>query len=129
MTVTYAIDPSQRLIVTRCAGQTELRDVIAHFEQLMKDPECPPVLDVLLDLTEMTGVPDSGQLHAAAAATARASEQIQFDHCAIVTATEQNRGLAMVWEMFARQSFRATGVFRSFDEAHAWLATTRQPRP
>jgi hypothetical protein len=128
MTVTYAIDPAQRLIVTRCVGNTDLRDVIAHFEQLVNDPACPPVLNVLLDLTEMTTVPDSGQLHVAAAATARARERIEFDHCAIVAASETTRGLAMVWEMFARQSFRATGVFRSFDEAQAWLATSETDR-
>jgi len=125
MSVSYEIDPARRLIHTRCIGDTTLRDVMEHFEALVNDPDCPPVLDVLLDLTEMTAVPDSGQLHAAAAATAKASERIQFDHCAIVTAYESTRGLAMVWEMFARQTFRATGVFRSLEDARAWLASTR----
>lgn len=125
MPITYEIDPAQRLILTRCVGNTDLREVMAHFEELVNDPSCPPVLDVLLDLTEMTAVPDSGQLHAAAAATAKASERIQFDHCAIVTSSEPTRGLALVWEMFARQSFRATGVFRTFEDARSWLATSK----
>ena len=125
MPITYEIDQARRLIVTRCVGQTELREVMKHFEDLVKDPACPPVLDVLLDLSEMTAVPDSGQLHVAAAATAKAREHIEFDHCAIITATESTRGLAMVWEMFARQSFHATGVFRTFEEARGWLASSR----
>jgi hypothetical protein len=125
MPITYEIDQARRLIVTRCVGHTELREVMKHFEELVRNPDCPPVLDVLLDLSEMTAVPDSGQLHAAAVATAKASEHIQFDHCAIVTATEPTRGLAMVWEMFAQQSFRATGVFRTLEEARGWLASSR----
>ncbi len=125
MPVIYQIDPARRLIHTRCVGETTLRDVMEHFETLVNDPESPPVLDVLLDLTEMTAVPDSGQLHAAASAAAKASQRIQFDHCAIVTSSEATRGLAMVWEMFARQSFRATGVFRTFEDARAWFASTR----
>ena len=71
MPITYEIDPARRLILTRCVGHTDLREVMTHFEQLVNDPNCPPVLDVLLDLSEMTAVPDSGQLHAAAAATAK----------------------------------------------------------
>jgi len=125
MPITYEIDRARGLIVTRCVGETELREVMNHFEELVNDPSCPPVLDVLLDLSEMTTVPDSGQLHAAAAAAAKASEHIQFDHCAIVAATEPTRGLAMVWEMFARQSFRATEVFRTFPEARGWLETSK----
>ena len=125
MAVTYVFDPAERLIVTRCAGNTELRDVLAHFEQLVNDPACPPVLDVLLDLSEMTTVPDSGQLHAAAAATARAGERITFGLCAIVASSEPTRGLAMVWQMFAQQSFRATETFRTHADARAWLASSR----
>ena len=125
MPITYEIDTANRLIVTRCVGHTELREVISHFQELVNDPRRPAVLDVLLDLTEMTTVPDSGQLHAAASATAEATSHIQFDHCAIIAASEPTRGLAMVWEMFARQSFRATGVFRTYEEAKTWLASSK----
>jgi predicted Co/Zn/Cd cation transporter (cation efflux family) len=71
----------------------------------------------------MTAVPDSGQLHAAAAATADASRHVQFDHCAIVAATEPARGIAMIWQMFAQRSFRAAETFRTTDEARAWLTS------
>ncbi|HKP30357.1 MAG TPA: STAS/SEC14 domain-containing protein [Gemmatimonadales bacterium] len=125
MPITYEIDPDRRLIVTRCIGNTGLTEVLEHFEQLINDPNCPPVLNVLLDLTEMTAVPDSGQLHVAAAATARASRHVQFDHCAIVAASEPTRGLAMVWQMFAQQSFRAAETFRTPEEARAWLASAK----
>ena len=125
MPITYEIDPGRRLIVTRCIGDTVLSEVLQHFQQLISDPDCPPVLNVLLDLTEMTAVPDSGQLHAAAAAAAQASRHVQFDHCALVAASEPTRGLAMVWQMFAQQSFRATETFRTREEALAWLASAK----
>jgi len=125
MPISYEIDRPNRLILTRCVGQTELQEVMRHFEELVNLPDCPPSLDVLLDLTEMTTVPDSSQLHAAASATARASEQIRFDHCAIVASSEPVRGLAMIWVMFAQQSFQAAEVFRTFEEARGWLASAR----
>ena len=125
MPITYQIDTERRLIVTRCIGATTLNEVLQHFGELVRDPQCPPVLDVLLDLTEMTAVPDSGQLHVAAAATAEAATQIQFGQCAIVASSEETRGLAMVWEMFAQNSFRATETFRTFADARAWLASSR----
>jgi hypothetical protein len=70
-------------------------------------------------------VPDSGQLHAAAAATAEAARHVQFDHCAIVASSESTRGTAMIFQMFAQQSFGAAETFRSIEEARAWLATAR----
>jgi hypothetical protein len=124
MPITYEIDPDLRLIVTRCVGQTGLTEVLQHFGQLINDPGCPPVLNVLLDLTEMTAVPDSGQLHAAAAAAAEASRHVQFDHCAIVASTEQTLGIGMMWLMFAQRSFRAAETFRTHWEARAWLASS-----
>lgn len=123
--VTYEIDQARRLILTRCVGETTLQEVIAHFGALLRDPATPPSLDVLLDLTEMTGKPDSGQLHTAAAMTLQAGERIRFDHCAIVTASEPARAIALVWEMFARQAFQATAVLGSVEEARAWLAATK----
>jgi predicted N-formylglutamate amidohydrolase len=125
MPITYEFESDGRLIVTRCVGDTVLTEVLQHFGQLVNDPNCPPVLDVLLDLTEMTTVPDSSQLHAAARAAAQATEHVQFDHCAIVASTEPVRGLAMAWQMFAQRSFRAAETFRTFEEARAWLATSR----
>lgn len=125
MPITYEIDPGRRLIVTRCVGETVLAEVLEHFEQLVNDPDRPAVLDVLLDLTGLTSTPDSGQLHAAAAAASRASEHITFDHCAIVASTEQTRGIGMIWQMFAQQAFRAAETFPGEEEARAWLASSR----
>jgi hypothetical protein len=31
----------------------------------------------------------------------------------------------MAWQMFAQRSFRAAETFRTFEEARAWLATSR----
>jgi len=125
MPITYEIDQVRRLIHTRCTGPTTLQEVVAHFAELVNDPASPASLDVLLDLTEMTAVPDSGQLHVAASVTREARSRIRFDHCAIVTASEATRGLALVWEMFAREAFQASSVFRSTEEARAWLAATK----
>jgi hypothetical protein len=39
--VAYRIDPELSRIVTDCRGETTLRDVVAHFDELEVDPSCP----------------------------------------------------------------------------------------
>ena len=62
----YVIDRELQRIVTRRTGNTTLKEVLAHFDELELDPDCPPGADVLLDLTAMTSLPNVGQIRGAA---------------------------------------------------------------
>lgn len=125
MPVTYAIDRARGIIRTSCTGYVTADDVAEHFETLVRDPDCPHVLDVLLDLTETMSVPSSAKLRVVAEDIRRIRERVQFGACAIVVATDALHGALMVFEVMAARSFRTTKIFRDVGEAAAWLAAER----
>jgi hypothetical protein len=125
MPVTYRIDRSKQLIHTRCIGAVVLEEVRRHFITLSQDKECPPRLDVLLDLSEMATLPESDQLRTVTSDIAHLRPQIQFGICAIVASRSPLFGMARMFEVFAERYFSATGVFRSEPEAVEWLEAQR----
>ncbi len=126
MPVTYRIESVAQFIHTRCTGAVVLDEVRQHFVTLSQDPACPSRLDVLLDLSEMTTVPESGQLRIVAADIARIRSQVQFGSCAIVAPAEAIFGMSRMFEIFTEKYFAATHVFRSEAEATRWLEWRRR---
>ena len=123
MPVSYTIDAERCRIATHCSEFTTLREVLAHFEELELDPDCPPGADVLLDLTEMTSLPDFDQMRLAAERANDAARRVRFGSCAILVGNEGMFGMARVFEAFAERSFSRISVFRSRDAAEEWLRT------
>jgi hypothetical protein len=121
MTVTYRIDQAKRRIHTRCVGAVTLDEVLQHFADLVRDPDCPGRLDVLLDLSETTSLPTSYQLTAVTTEVARVRPRVQFDGCAIIATQDALFGMARMFEVFAENYFGATRVFRTMDEGTSWL--------
>lgn len=121
MPVTYRIDREQNRILTRCTGETTLREVLSHFDELEIDPDCPPHADVLLDLSAIETLPNVGQIRAAAERAGDASRKVGFGACAVVVGSEAWFGMARVFEAFTEPYFARTAVFRSVDAAEAWL--------
>ena len=129
MPVTYSIDKAQRIIRTKCAGFVTLDQVVDHFRMLEQDPVCPGKLDVLLDLSETTSLPESTQLKLVSEEIGRVRTRVQFGACAIVANRDALFGMARMFEVFAAERFRATRVFRTHGEAEAWLASQRSDGP
>jgi hypothetical protein len=125
MPITYRIEQSKQLIHTCCSGPVVLEEVREHFVTLSQDRDCPPQLDVLLDLSEMTTLPESDELRAVASDIAHLRPQIQFGICAIVASRPPLFGMARMFEVFAERYFSATGVFRTETEAVDWLEVQR----
>jgi hypothetical protein len=121
MTVTYRIDQAKRRIHTRCVGAVTLDEVLQHFADLVRDPDCPGRLDVLLDLSETASLPTSYQLTAVTTEVARVRPRVQFDGCAIIATQDALFGMARMFEVFAENYFGATRVFRTMDEGTSWL--------
>ncbi len=121
MPVTYRIDREQKRILTSCTGETTLREVLGHFDELESDPECPPHADVLLDLSEIENLPNVGQIRAAAERAGDTSRKVGFGSCAIVVGSEAWFGMARVFEAFTERYFARTSVFRSQEAAEVWL--------
>lgn len=123
MPITYRIDQERGWIFTTCAGDVQLPEVIAHFDALQRDPDCPRRLEVLLDLTKVTSLPDASQLRAVAERV-RLVEDIVFGACAIVANREALFGMARMFEDFARGHFAAIRTFRQRREAEEWLESS-----
>jgi hypothetical protein len=121
MSVTYQIDQAKHRIHTRCLGAVTLDEVVQHFADLMRDPDCPARLDVLLDLSEMTSLPTSSNLTGVTTELARVRPRVQFDGCAIIATQDALFGMARMFEVFAENYFGATRVFRTIDEGASWL--------
>ena len=121
MPVTYKIDTNRKLIRTKCSGDVTLQEVVDHFRQLAIDPESPEYLDVLLDLSEETSLPASGQLQSVAYEIKRIRQKVRFGLCAVVAEKDALYGMLRVFQVIAQEYFRAIGVFRTGEEAEVWL--------
>jgi hypothetical protein len=120
MPIEYRIDTVRKLITTTCTGYVTLTEVIAHFDQLDRDPDRPERLDVLLDLSQMTSLPESDQLRSVAKRIAR-PDGSTFSALAIVTQSDVLYGMLRMFEVFAEPYFSAIQVFRDLDSAQTWL--------
>ena len=122
MPVTYEIDSARRLVRTRCVGAVTVAEVLTHFDELERDPERPAQLDVILDLTGSTTLPESDQLRVVAARVGEVQAP-RFGRVAIVADRDSMFGMARMFEVFAQAHFAESRVFRQVDEAERWLAT------
>jgi hypothetical protein len=119
--ITYEIDAGPRLIRTRCVGPTTFAEVMDHFRTLRSDPALPGQMSVLLDLSEQTSVPDSGQIKRVAAETGRMREVVRWGALAVVARSDVLFGMSRMLEVMAEPHFSATRVFRDLAPAEAWL--------
>jgi hypothetical protein len=124
--VTYTIDTKERLIRTRCMGMLKLAEVVEHFRELERDPECTDRLDVLLDVSEVQSLPSASQIRAAALEVKKIQKKVRFDACAIVAVTDALFGMLRMFEVMTQDYFRVIRVFRAVTEAESWLALQRQ---
>src|SRR5262249_25084409 len=98
MPITYRIDRERSRIITTCSGDVTLPEVMAHFDELQRDPEVSPRLNVLLDLTQQTSIPLARQMQAAADRVGLVTN-IVFEACAIVASREAMFGMARMFEV------------------------------
>ena len=125
MPVSYTIDADAKLIRTKCSGNLTLQEVLNHFRELRNDPACPDYLDVRLDLTEVTTLPESQQLRAVGYEIGRVREKVRFGLCAAIAPGDALFGMLRVFEAITEGFFRQLAVFRTAAEADAWLDSNR----
>ena len=114
---------------TATASMLTFPEVADHFRQLEVDPECPPNLDVLLDLREITSLPTDLHLKAVSEEIARIRRVVRFGAVAIVASSDALFGTAKVFEVVAARVFRVTNVFRGPAAAEIWLEEQRTSHP
>src|SRR5262245_9468648 len=124
MSITYTIDLDRNRIQTACSGDVGLMDVMEHFATLERDTDFRDGLDVLLDLTDLTSLPNSDQVMSAAVRAAGSARTITWGACAIAAPRDAQFGIARAFESFAADHFRITRVFRDKEQAEEWLSQT-----
>jgi hypothetical protein len=125
MPVNYQIDKANAIIRTECVGDVTLEEVVNHFRELARDPNCPERLDVLLDLRGQSSIPENQQLRVVTSEMARVRGRVQFGACAIVAPRDALYGMLRVFQVFTEAYFREAQVFRTLEEAEQWLAAER----
>ena len=97
-------------------------EVDDHFTELSKVwPRGAKQLDVLLDLSGCTSLPEILQLRAVVSRIQMFGGRKRFGVCAIVATRELLYGLLRVFELLASHRFVAVRVFRNEAAAMVWL--------
>jgi hypothetical protein len=90
---------------------------------LEQDPDCPDLLDVFLDLSEVQSIPETRQISTVISEMNRIRGQVRFGACAILANRDALVGMMRVFEVMAENYFRVTCTFRVANEAEAWLVS------
>ena len=125
MPISFELDRTAALIRTRCYGNVTLNDVLDHFQILRDEPDLPDRLDVFLDLRDITPLPTAEQMRMASEGPGVLKGIVSFRYCAIVADRDALFGMAHMWGVFAERFFTDLNVFRSVEEADAWLQSKR----
>jgi hypothetical protein len=100
-----------------------LPDAIQHFRALGSDPAASGVLDVLIDISDLTTFPQSDQVQSVVYEIRDLLPKITWRHCAVVGPRDVTFGIGRMFEMLSERYFRSTMVFRQLDAAERWLAS------
>lgn len=128
MPVTYQLDRAGRLVVTTCAGEVTLGEVLEHFRELEAQPSLPERLDVLLDLSAVSSLPKSDQVREAARSVERLTAKLTWGYLCIVASRDALFGMSRVFEALTETFFEEVCVFRRREDAEQWLTTHRARR-
>src|SRR5437879_3835692 len=102
MPITFSIDSQAALVRTIGSGHVTLTEVQEHFRELIKVWPSVRRLQVLLDLTECTSLPDFQQLRTVVAQMDASGGRHRFERCAIVASRELLYGTLRGFEVMAR---------------------------
>jgi hypothetical protein len=121
VSVTYKFDANQRTVRTKCSGFVTLQEVVDHFRTLEQDPDCPELLDVFLDMSEVDSLPDTREISTVVNEVKRIRGHVRFGACAILARRDALVGMMRMFEVMAEECFRVSCIFRVANEAEAWL--------
>lgn len=120
MPVSYRLDAG--VLHIEAAGQYEVQDLPRTFLAALADPACPNPVGLLLDVreSEMVATRRPDQVRDIAQFLQPYSERIG-GRCAVVVSRDSHFGMARMGAVYAESVGVLANVFRSEDEALAWL--------
>lgn len=127
MTVQYAI--REGVISIELAGRYEPDDIIRTFLEALRDPACPTSAPLLVDVSS------SEELATRPAADIRMVAEFLGPHaariggrCAVVAPSDVHFGLSQMGAVYSQGVGVEAQVFRTREDALAWLRTSPVPR-
>ena len=129
MPVEYSIESARGLIRTTCSGSVTVKEVVEHFRTLREDPLFTGQLDVLLNVSDANLLPETSDLGRVVAELRAFEGESPFRACAIVASSAPMFGMMRMFEVFARNNFRAIRVFRDAGAAETWLVSEMSSPP
>ncbi len=120
MPVTYKIH--EGLLTMECVGTYLSADVVRQFLNAMNDPNCPPRVALLVDVSRSESLPTrpTDEIRSVAEFLGTYGERIG-QRCAVVAAPDVQFGLSQMGAVFSEGVGITSRVFRTTAEALEWL--------
>ena len=126
MPMRYTIDRDRRVVLSTASGALHYDEVREHQQQLLDDPNFDDQFDQLIDTTGVTSFHLSSE-----EVRVLASRRLfaQSSKRALVAATPAMYGIGRMMETYHHflPDHPETGIFRTVEEAWAWLGKAAQP--
>jgi hypothetical protein len=119
----YVIQPSGRRINAHVGAQTSGAELLEGMEALLADPDYDPSFSILIDLRQLERAPSVPEL-AELANFVRARAVTRDARRAFVTSSPVFHQIAKLFTRLARGAAARYRVFRSTEDAEAWLGGT-----
>ena len=125
MPMTYTIDRAQNLVRATGTGVLTDEDVMAHRQAMAAEPLFSPQMRELSDVRQVTAfqLTPTG-IRIMVAADVKMTALGGMHKLAIVAEENVAYGMSRMYQTLGEPNIRIVGVFRSYEEAAAWLGIT-----
>jgi hypothetical protein len=123
MPVQQWVERDRRRIRLVAAGELTMDDILKAINGAVEDPAFEPGFDVLSDHRALGEPLTSDQLKQATAHLQNLSQHFAGSRYAVVATTPASYGMMRMFSVLAERIPLKVGVFRSMEEAEAWLAS------
>jgi hypothetical protein len=117
--VSYTIDPSRRLLLTRAYGILSDADILAGAAEVLADPAFDPTFNEIMDLRELADVAMTTATMSGIAGRSIFKPGVRR---AFVTHNEMQFGIARMFSTMSATRGHEWRIFRSPEEAVIWLS-------
>ena len=122
MPLRYKIIEHKKLVYVIGDGEITLDELIAHIEELSKDPEYTPPMKKLVDYRQASTMgPPNKDLDIFINKMSSYQNAFRNEKCAIVVNNDLDFGISRVYGAMIEPANLETNVFRNFNEALQWL--------
>lgn len=122
MTISYRIDPDQGIVLTEASDVLTVRELMAHKQALLNDPQFRPGLKELSDVRQVDQLavtPDD--LRALAAFDHKHAAVLSEHKLALLVPNDYVFGMARMYQLLSESGGDNVMVFREEGEARRWL--------